>query len=32
MLSSIDLKPYRGIILVSGDGLPHEAINALYSR
>ncbi|CAD8086611.1 unnamed protein product [Paramecium sonneborni] len=27
-----DLSNIYGIVLVSGDGLPHEAINALYAR
>lgn len=31
-LLSEDLSNVYGVVLVSGDGLPHEAINALYNR
>jgi sphingosine kinase len=34
MINSIkqELLSYRGIITVSGDGLPHEALNGLFQR
>jgi sphingosine kinase len=32
MIYSKELLQYRGIVFVSGDSLPHEGINALFSR